>query len=327
MHRRVYLVISIILASACGGGNAANPDGGGLTGDAAATPDAAPISCPTATGHYCGGNGVGGDPNVLYECRDMVLHEVERCEFGACSWQPAGIPDRCPGAPVGDVPGSLVDALDAVPYVEGSCTDTSFPGWPYEAKRCTYTSGGVPGDVITATPSPERVGRWIMDSADEIPALAELRTTDPGAYEQGLAIIATAVMIQSGRIYPLQGDVIENLGDGYIPYNFSAGVTTTCGAGCYCRINSLHRTEWCAWQDHRGAQSYDACMGAVGDRGFTDAWAAQCLGNHAASWTADRNEHFRARAYRYQQAMIGRCSGAGVCTPGEVLDALRAAAE
>ena len=213
-----------------------------------------------------------------------------------------------------------------MPYVEGSCEATTYPGWPYEAKRCSYTSGGVYAEVTTATPSPERVGRWIMDSTAQIPALAALRETDPGAYEEGLGIIGYAVLIQSGRIYPLDGDVVENLGSGYVPYNFRDGVTTTCGSGCYCRINSLHRTEWCAWQDHLGVLGYDACLGAVGDSGFTDGWAAQCLGNHVAAWESDANEHFRARAYRYQQAM-GGCTAAGVCSPAQVLDALRAAAE
>lgn len=230
------------------------------------------------------------------------------------------------GSSAVEVPASLVAVLDETPYVEGSCEPTTYPGWPHEAKRCSYTAGGVYAEVTTATPSPERVGAWIVEASEEIPALWELRTTDPAAYEEGLGMIAWAVMIQSGRIYPLEGDVVENLGDGYVAYYFVNGVTYTCGSGCYCRVNSLHRTEWCAWQDHVGAASYDDCIGQVGSSSYTEAWGGQCLGNHAAAWQSDRNEHFRARAYRYQQAM-GSCPAAGSCAPADVLAALEAATQ
>ena len=282
------------------------------------------LSCPTATGLYCGGDGVGGDPGTLYRCVDMRLQVEEHCA-DACQYMPPGVPDRC-GESVGDVPAAVIAALSDTPYVEQNCSPTTYPGWPYEAKHCSYTSGGVYAEVTTATPSPERVGAWIVDSSQEIPALWELRTTDPSAYAQGLVSIARAVMIQSGRIYPLEGDIVENLGDGYYPYHFQDGVTTTCGSGCYCRINSLHRTEWCAWEAHLGVTSYDACIGQVGASGYTDGWGGQCLGNHAAAWQSDRNEHFRARAYRYQQSM-GGCSAAGVCSPGDVLSALDSATQ
>ena len=230
------------------------------------------------------------------------------------------------GDPIGEPPASVVAILDEIPYVEGSCEPTSYPGWPHEAKRCSYTSGGVYAEVTTATPSPERVATWIVEASQEIPALWELRTTDPAAYADGLGMIAWAVMIQSGRIYPLEGDVVENLGNGYQRYYFVNGVTYTCGSGCYCRINSLHRTEWCAWQAHVGAASYDGCIGQVGSSGYTEAWGGQCLNNHGAAWQSARNEHFRARAYRYQQAM-GGCSAAGACSPGDVLGALEAATQ
>jgi hypothetical protein len=225
-----------------------------------------------------------------------------------------------------EIPASVVAVLDETPYVEGSCEPTTYPGWPHEARRCSYTSGGVYAEVTTATPAPERVAAWIVDASQEIPALWELRTTDHAAWEEGLGMIAWAVMIQSGRIYPLEGDVVENLGDGYVRYYFVKGITYSCGSGCYCRINSLHRTEWCAWQAQVGADSYDGCIGKVGSSGYTEAWGGECLGAHVAAWQSDRNEHFRARAYRYQQAM-GGCQAAGACSPGDVLAALEAATQ
>jgi hypothetical protein len=238
-----------------------------------------------------------------------------------------GSPDGGTAEPMVEVPASLIAVLDETPYVEGSCAPTTYPGWPHEAKRCSYTSGGVYAEVTTATPPPERVGAWIIDASQEIPALWELRTTDPLAFEEGLGMIAWAVMIQSGRIYPLEGDVVENLGNGYVPYYFVNGVTYSCGSGCYCRVNSLHRTEWCAWQAHLGAASYDGCMGQVGSSGYTEAWGGQCLNNHVAAWQSVRNEHFRARAHRYQQAMQGSCPSAGSCSPAAVLGALEAATQ
>jgi hypothetical protein len=64
------------------------------------------------------------------------------------------------------------------------------------------------------------------------------------------------------------------------------------------------------------------CLARVGTRGLTDAWGAQCQGNHEAAWTSDVNAHFRAMAWIVQQALAASCGRA--CTAAEVLAALRA---
>ena len=287
------------------------------------------------TGEYCAGDKVShGEAGTLYHCdgpgRAAI---VQRCENG-CRVMPAGQDDVCaaassssspPSSSVGTVPSSLIDALDATPYVEESCTSTTAPGWPYAARRCSYTSGGIHTTVVTATPSPERVGRWIMDSVRLIPAVQALKTRAPSKYEQALRMIANEVMGQSSRIFPLSGGIIEDMGTGYINYPFDRGVAVGCHGGCYCRINSLHRTEWCRYQAGIGAQSYDACIDDVGDSGLTDAWGNRCLQNHVRAWSSDRNEHFRARAWGYQQSIRHSCPRGDSCSPDRVLQALREA--
>ena len=269
----------------------------------------------------CGGNGVGGDPQVLYTCRGGQRVPVERCE-APCDWMPRGVPDRCPRA-IQDIPAELVAALDAVPYVEGDCVDVEHPGWPHEAQRCEYSAGPLSTSVVVANPSPRRVARWLIDAAGVIPVFDRLRDTDRDTWVGGLVIMARQVMSQSSRIFPLEGGIIENLGDGYIDYPFRQGVTDGCSTGCYCRINSLHRTEYCSYQAGMDRESQDACLARVGERGLTEAWGEVCQGNHERSWTSDINEHFRARAWVAREVVDEVCPEA--CDGQSMLDALRQA--
>lgn len=188
-------------------------------------------------------------------------------------------------------PASLVNELSTHPYVEANCVSTTFPGWNHPAKACTY-GGGL--QVTVADPSPDRAARWIVDSAGMIPALDGLRTRDPAHFEEGLIVIARNMMGQSSRIFPLSGRVRE----GTINYPFDRGVTMGCSTGCYCRINSTTRREWCRYRAQvlrQGSES--SCLALYSTTTFTEAWARHCLDNHDVSWDSDTNPHFRARAY------------------------------
>jgi hypothetical protein len=50
--------------------------------------------CPNNGGHYCGGNGVGGDPSTLYDCVKHSLSPMENCANG-CRYNPPGVQDVC----------------------------------------------------------------------------------------------------------------------------------------------------------------------------------------------------------------------------------------
>ena len=257
---------------------------------------------------------------MLYVCHEGVLQVQEEC--GAdCEYMPLGVPDQCPGDIV--VPASLLDTLDSTPYVEQDCVPTTYPGWPYEALECTYSAEGETATVKVADAPPERVGRWIVDSASLIPALAALQADDPGAWEDGLHAIGYAMMLQSSRIFPLSGGIIEDMGGGAVVYDFEKGVTTTCSSGCYCRINSLHRTEWCSYRASLG-DDYDTCIAGVGDANYTEGWGGECLGNHLAAWASDRNEHFRAKAFVANQQVSAECPPSE-CSPTEVVDSVKSA--
>ncbi len=280
----------------------------------------APIPCPKNGGIFCGGNGVGGDPSILYVCKNDVLEVLQDCQ-GACQQMPLGTPDQCPGAIV--VPASLIDVLNAKPYVEQSCVPTTYKNWPYSAQACTYTSGGITTTVKVANPSPDRVGRWIVDAATYIPALQALKGSAQSAYESGLGAIGLAMLYQSSRIFALEGGIIEDMGGGYVNYQFEDGVSQPCTTGCYCRINSLHRTEWCGYRAGLG-ESYDACIAKVGAANHTPAWGAECLSNHVAAWTSDANEHFRAKAYTANKSVAAACPP-GQCSPSAVVAAVKSA--
>jgi hypothetical protein len=300
----------------------ARPGAVDAVSDAASVPvpDAGDIGpCNREGGRVCGGNGVGGDPQTLYTCRDARRVAVERCET-TCDWMPPGVPDRCM-RPIDDIPADLVDALDAVPYVEGDCVDVEFPGWPHPAERCDYSAGPLSARVVVANPSPRRVARWIIDSAGVIPTIDRRRATDRATWVASLVIIAGKVMGQSSRIFPLEGGVIENMGDGWIEYPFRQGVTDGCSTGCYCRINSLHRTEYCAYEAAMGRETEADCFARIGERGLTAAWGEVCQGNHDRAWESDVNEHFRARLWAVRAAVIDRCPGD--CDAPVLLAALR----
>jgi hypothetical protein len=219
--------------------------------------------------------------------------------------------------PAAPPPANLVRALDGNPF-GGDCVDVDHPFWPFGAKRCEYTIGARSFEVTTATPSADRVARWIVDASTLIPAVDALRDRDPSAWERCLGAAARYTMHQSGRSFPLDGDVFETF-EGPVAYEFRGGVTfgtedgpeRTCG-DCACRIDSLRRNEWCSYvadglgPDGKAGASYAECMTSLGgDRGWNDAWASRCLQIHADAWEADRNDGYRALFHWIDVHLVG----------------------
>ncbi len=57
--------------------------------------------CPNGNGRYCGGNGVPGDPNTLYNCSGGSVSVVQACGV-ACQRMPTGVNDQCAACPYGN---------------------------------------------------------------------------------------------------------------------------------------------------------------------------------------------------------------------------------
>ena len=159
---------------------------------------------------------------------------------------------------------------------------------------------------------------WIVDAGDSLPAIGHLKASDPASYLRALQIVASAVMIQSSRIFPIQGAVGEDQGDGYYAYPFTKGVTTPCPTGephCYCRINSLSRGDYCAYRASLNKETVAVCRARIGYGGGPNAaWQNECIGNHAASWNRAENEHIRAQVWARLQdfGVTATSSGAQV---------------
>jgi hypothetical protein len=224
--------------------------------------------------------------------------------------------DICPGpdAYLGDTPGRVEDVLATTPYVEQSCSSTTWDGWPFDAKRCTY-NGGL--RVTVANPSAEQVTAWIADASQMIPALWSLQERDRDAWKDGLEIIASHTMYQSSRIFPLEGEVDE----GYV-YDFDRGVTEGCTTGCYCRINSLTRSQYCDYAANvLGTVDEGDCLDEYSTDTFTDEWAEHCLDNHRAAWTGVHH-HYRAMAYWANKTMEDYFPDPERADPDEVIDVL-----
>jgi hypothetical protein len=169
------------------------------------------------------------------------------------------------------------------------------------------------------------VAAWIVDAMQIIKPLAALEHQNQSQYEEGLKAMARAVLYQSSRIFPLNGGIIENMGGGYVNYIFDRGVTQGCSSGCYCRINSIHRSEYCAYRAYVNAESTTNCLNRIGHSGLTKAWGDQCLSNHIKAWTRDYNEHFRAKAYRASNSVASRCPNSSSCSPSQVVSAVKSA--
>ncbi len=269
------------------------------------------------------GKTIGGESTGLYVCSAKLQWKLLQTCQKPCQAMPEGVPDRCPEDL--EVPGSLVTKLDVAPYVEQNCKATTYKGWPYAAQKCTYSMAGLTTSVTTATPPPATVAAWIVDSAVFMPAVWALRYRDPDAYKKALKLIAEAVLLQSSRVFPLEGGIIEQMSgmSSAAVFGFYHGITQNCTTGCYCRINSLQKQGWCNYQQFLGKQTYNACMSNLGSSGLTAAWAEQCLGNHIDAWKSSANQHFRAKAHQFQQGIKGSCANAFACSPDQVLAALQ----
>lgn len=215
------------------------------------------------------------------------------------------------------LPAALLRVLAPKPYVEEHCQDE--PSFGFEAKRCRYSAFELDAEVLVADPEPERVGRWLVDAARFCAPLEALRLDAPVAWERGVVAFAKHVRYQSSRIFPLRGDIVEDLGAGPTVYRFDRGVVSPCdGGNCRCRINSLTPAAYCAFVGDQGGDE-PACLrtysGAKGDA----AWRDACAENHRTSLARPDNPHFRARAWLTGKHVERKCAPPRRCRPDEVV--------
>ncbi len=295
-----------------------------VAGSCVATP-----SCDAGAGTVCVGSdgGAKGDGGVLADDSGVkgdggVLADDSGVRDGGVLADDSGvkgdggIPVGDGGIPVGDggVLGVLAAALSAKPYTEGTCQPATVSGWPHAAQTCSYTVGALTATVTMANPPPARVASWIVDAAALIPALEAIKLTEPAEYQRALLGMADRVKAQSGRVFPLSGDLFE----GTALYPYDRGVSAQCTT-CYCRINSLARSTWCKYQESRGQQTYAACTTELGTTGPVSAWNAKCLELHRDAFLSSANQGFRAISYAYNATIAAACPP-GACTAKQVAD-------
>lgn len=216
----------------------------------------------------------------------------------------------------------ISNCLNYVPYVEENCVNTTYKNWPYDALLCTYGSPNGPLKVTVADPSPNVVTKWIGNASREVNWIAKLEDQDHDNFVQVKKILATDIMLQSGRIFPLKGYVGEDMGSGYVAYSFTDGVADNCPTGephAFCRINSITRGQLCAWRDHKNLESNSACKTRLGyGQGDNQEWYQTCLNNHIYSWYSDYNEHFVAKLW----AVLNDAGINGQSTGDQIISAL-----
>jgi hypothetical protein len=167
--------------------------------------------------------------------------------------------------------------------------------------NCYYPSPKGKLQVYVADPDANRVAKWISNATREVNWTAKLESEDHNNFMQVKKILATDVMIQSSRIFPLSGYIGEDMGTGYVAYHFTDGESDGCPTGephAFCRINSISRGQLCIWRDHKNLESNSACKTRLGyGQGNTDAWYKECLNTHISSWESDYNSHFVAKLW------------------------------
>ncbi len=267
----------------------------------------------------CGGRGPGGPADHLFACRDGAWAQSERCVGGCQAFGP-GAPDRC--AAVLDDIAPLTRALATKPYVEERCEPAAHPVFA-KAKRCRYAVMGLAAEVLVDNPDPARVVQWATDAASYVAPLDALRLSHPAAFREGVLAFVLHVKHQSSRIFPIAGEIVEDLGGGATRYGFDRGVVSPCDKGnCRCRVNSLTPGAWCRFADHLGEETRAACLeryeGTQGD----ERWRERCANNHQLSLDQAHNPHFRAKAFAIGERIGSRCP-AGGCEPSRVVALLR----
>lgn len=288
--------------------------------------------CTELGSRRCAGHGApAGLTDILYACADTVNEHEWEPSLGAdagaapdkkrgwlrvgacadgCQEMPLPLPDRC--NPVVEIPPDVLAVLSPKPYVEEKCTAEG------EARRCKYTSLKIDAEVLVINPDAERVARWVADAVGYIAPLEAIRESEPVLWARAVKAFARQVRMQSSRIFPMKGQIVEDLGGGAVAYEFDRGVVTPCDKGnCRCRINSLTPRAWCNFVEAMG-QDGKACRakfeGADGD----GAWRDHCAANHAAAMRSLHNDHFRAKALGVGRAVEKKCGAKG-CKPGEVV--------
>jgi hypothetical protein len=214
------------------------------------------------------------------------------------------------------IPSALAAVVARKPYVEERCSPAASPQFA-DAQRCRYEVMGVAAEVTIANPSAERVAEWVFDAVSHVGPLEALRESHPEIWLRGATLFMTHIKQQSSRIFPIEGDIVEDLGEGPRRFAFDRGVVTPCDRGnCRCRINSLTVGAYCRYRESKGDDKR-ACVeryeGSAGD----EAWRNACRDNHAQALAQPFNEHFRARAFDVGSRVEARCKAG--CKPAEVV--------
>lgn len=290
--------------------------------------------CSTAGALRCAGHGPSGLTDILYRCEaaPSTSKEWEKkpgadrgsgaAELGwvreracpdGCQAMPSGRDDRC--NPVSAVPPKVLEMLAPKPYVEVDCKPEG------DGKRCSYSTLGLSAEVLVVDPTAEQVARWIVDAAAFAEPLEALRESDRKAWEKGVLAFARHVRMQSSRIFPMKGDIVEDMGGGAKAYAFDRGVVTPCEKGrCRCRINSLTARAFCRFEEAMGG-AFEACVSRYDGPSGDEPWRARCAENHTRAMQSLHNDHFRAKAFVVGRAVKEACDKRR-CSPDEVVRAI-----
>lgn len=255
--------------------------------------------------------------------------EVASAPAGGASAEPpaAGSTGARSAAPRRRIPEALLAALRPAPYVEQTCEDAPLDAalgvGPLVARRCAYETLGRRATVVVLDPPGEQVARWLVDATAEIPQLARLAATDRAAWEEALLDLGLFVVRQSSKVFPVAGDVVEDLGKGPRAFPFDRGVAIPCTRGCHCRVNSITPRAWCTYRASQGDDER-ACREAFSGPAGEERWRARCLATHAHALSSGEHPHFRAMLW-WMGAFVDAACPRGAkepCAGADVRDAL-----
>ncbi len=100
--------------------------------------------CPSGDGLYCGSDGVGGDPDTLYQCSGGTLTQIQHCANG-CVTASAGQSDYCQNSCSGTANAALQWEASQL-----SCCSADWSDWCLKFVYQAYSAAGMNISLIAA---------------------------------------------------------------------------------------------------------------------------------------------------------------------------------
>lgn len=137
-------------------------------------------TCVYGNGLYCGGDGVTGNAQTLYDCTNGALTVVQTCGV-SCVHNPPGVNDACASCPNGDGTYCGGHGVGTDPSTLYQCKGTDVTPIEQCTVGCSHSTSGKTDACVSATDAPPPTG--VVDQ--QAPAATPPSSNPPGPSSGG----------------------------------------------------------------------------------------------------------------------------------------------